>query len=315
MLEFVYKGLARIVSPGGERGKLQIFIFHRVLDKKDPLMPSEPDRAEFEHIIKAVSCVFNMLRLDDAVERLKAGTLPTRAACITFDDGYLDNLENAWPILKKYNVPMTIFVATDFMQGKMMWNDIITESVRRLSKLLELPGLGHKVIDFSLAESRLSKLQSLISEVKYLPSLERDSIVEKIANQAGYQPESLMMNETQIKNLDAQGVLIGAHTQSHPILTSLTDQEAQREIEQSKLQLEALLEKSVDYFAYPNGRVDADYNKRHATVVADLGFKAAVSTNLEIANGGCSLFELPRFTPWDKNINKFVLRSIAYSLK
>ena len=315
MLDLAYKGLAQFASPGGKRGKLQIFIFHRVLDQKDPLMPGEPDIVQFEGVIKSISCVFNTLRLDEAVERLKQGRLPTRAASITFDDGYLDNLENAWPILKKYNVPMTVFVATDFTQGQMMWNDVIIESVRKLNKPLRLPELGHESIDFSVAESQLSKLHMLINKVKYLQPSERATIVDKIAFQANYQMEPLMMNEAQLKSLDADGVLIGAHTQSHPILTSLTDQEAEQEIQQSKVRLEALLGKPVDYFAYPNGRLDADYNQCHVKIVEGLGFKAAVSTNKGVANSNAPMFELPRFTPWDINMNKFILRSIFYNIQ
>ena len=75
--------------------------------------------------------MFNVIPLLDAVRHSAAGTLPPRAACITFDDGYADNAEVALPILQRHKLHATFFVATGFLNGGRMWNDTIIELVRR----------------------------------------------------------------------------------------------------------------------------------------------------------------------------------------
>ncbi|HEX8606832.1 MAG TPA: hypothetical protein VF774_29590, partial [Pseudoduganella sp.] len=90
------KSLLSLLSPGGRHG-LSILIYHRVLPHKDPLFPSEVDAAEFSAQIGMLKSRFNVLPLLEAVRRAKDGTLPPRAAAITFDDGYADNAEVALP--------------------------------------------------------------------------------------------------------------------------------------------------------------------------------------------------------------------------
>jgi 2-methylisocitrate lyase-like PEP mutase family enzyme len=68
------------------------------------------------------------------------------------------------------------------------------------------------------------------------------------------------------------------------------------------------LGRRIDLFAYPNGRPGRDYAPEHAKLVRELGFKAAVSTSWGAARSGHDLYQLPRFTPWDKTPLRFVLR-------
>ena len=109
--------LIRYLSPSGTRARLSILIFHRVLPEPDPLAPELPDRVRFEQILQWLKSWLNVLPLDQAVRRLSTGTLPERAASITFDDGYADNCTVALPLLLKHGLPATFFIATGFLDG------------------------------------------------------------------------------------------------------------------------------------------------------------------------------------------------------
>ena len=119
------------------RGKLSILIFHRVLSKADPLLPSEPSAAQFDALLRHIKTRFAVLPLSDAVRRLYDGTLPAGALAITFDDGYADNLAVAAPILQRYGIPATVFISTGYLDGRCMWNDLVIEAFRS-SKQAEL---------------------------------------------------------------------------------------------------------------------------------------------------------------------------------
>ena len=123
--------LPRIINPGGE-ARLSILIYHRVLAKADPMRPGEPTVAEFESQMKWIRRYFTPLPLLEAAQKLAEGTLPSRAVCVTFDDGYADNEELAMPVLRRHGMPATVFVSTGSMNGGQMWNDTVIESIRPL---------------------------------------------------------------------------------------------------------------------------------------------------------------------------------------
>lgn len=315
MINDLYRLFANLASPGSARGKLQIFIFHRVLDRLDPLAPYEPDIVRFDRIARAISEVFNVISLNDAVEGLKKGTLPRRSACITFDDGYLDNYTNVLPLLLKYNLPATVFVATDFMDGGMMWNDVVIESVRSWHGPISIEELGVVGEQCGSDHHKREFLSSIIPKIKYMPPGQRAEVVAAIEEKTGYQRQPLMMSSEQIVAMRDSGITIGAHTRSHPILANLDDRNARYEIAESREILENLLKDKVGLFAYPNGIPSKDYSQRDVSIVKELGFNAAVSTRKNIATRNDGIYELPRFTPWDENVNKFMLRSLFETLK
>jgi hypothetical protein len=150
--------LFRTFSPAGASARLSIFIFHRVLPAADPLLPFEPSVEQFDWMVRLISRNFNVLPLSAAARRLQAGTLPTAAAAITFDDGYADNFEVAWPILAHYGIPATFFIATAFLDGGRMWNDEVIEAFRKVPEgelNLHQFDLGSHAARYGVANSRL----------------------------------------------------------------------------------------------------------------------------------------------------------------
>jgi peptidoglycan/xylan/chitin deacetylase (PgdA/CDA1 family) len=309
MLKTLFGGLSR----AGTSARLSVLIFHRVLLEIDPLFPDEIDASRFDLICGWLKSWFNVLPLDKAVAHLNAGTLPGRAACITFDDGYADNFQVALPILQRHGLTATFFISTGFLDGGRMWNDTIIESVRALAGATldgTSAGLGRYSLD-SVAQSQ-QVIGEIISKVKYLEIAERVKITETLARAASADlPKNLMMTSTEVKRLFQAGMQIGAHTVSHPILARLSGEEAKREIQNSKVFLEELLGERVGLFAYPNGKPGEDYSPQTVDTVRKLDFDAAVSTTWGVTSSGDDLLQIRRFTPWDKSKGKFGLRLLA----
>lgn len=301
------------VSPSGPRARLSVFIFHRVLADPDPLLPHEPDAIQFERIVSWIKSWFTVIPLDAAVDALKSAKLPARAAVITFDDGYADNCLVAMPILQKHGITASFFIATGYLDGGRMWNDTIIESVRHFEHAkLDLTQLGLDCYPTASNEEKRQAIDAIISKAKYLDPARRKEVTERISAITGKQlPSDLMMTSRQVKQMREANMQIGAHTVSHPILARTAIDNARDEIANSKAYLESLLEEPVTLFAYPNGKPGDDYLPEHATLIKEAGFVAAVSTAWGSADSETDLFQIPRFTPWNKTRFKFALRLIA----
>jgi peptidoglycan/xylan/chitin deacetylase (PgdA/CDA1 family) len=157
------------------------------------------------------------------------------------------------------------------------------------------------VFPVNSVEQRRAALDELIRRLKYLPAVERRMRCDQIAQViGGALPDDLMMTAAHVIALRDAGMQIGAHTVSHPILANLSDDEARREIVESRRSLESMLGERIGLFAYPNGKPATDYQPVHVEMVRGLGFVAAVSTAPGVAANATDPMELPRFTPWDR---------------
>lgn len=308
----ILKHITNITSNLYWEKRLIILIYHRVLDKPDPMRPSEIDVSTFTWHMDLLSKYFNVLSLDDAINRLQNHTLPHRAICITFDDGYADNYHNALPILLDRNLTACFFLATGYLNGGRMWNDTIIESFRNIDiSALSLDIANIKDFDFSSLSHRAIAAQQFINDIKHRPISQKDSYIKYLESITLNLPNNLMLTDHQIKDLHNKGMTIGAHTVSHPILLNLSTAAIKEELSQSRIALEQITGHPVDYFAYPNGRVGFDYLKEHTCIVKELGFRAAFTTHFGSITSKSDLWQLPRFRPWDKNPQKFMLR-LAY---
>lgn len=306
----MFKPLFGLASPAGANAPLSILIFHRVLEEPDPLFPDEMHARRFDEVCTWLKRWFQVLPLDFAVQALNAGALPARAACITFDDGYADNFKVAMPILQRHGLAATFFVATGFLDGGRMWNDTIIESVRACGQAkLDLSpiGLGRHQVE-GTSNKRVA-IHALINAIKYQPVADRVAVTQQLAGLAKASlPDNLMMTSAEVKSMRAAGMQIGAHTLSHPILARLGEAQAREEIQGSKSYLEKLLGERIGLFAYPNGKPGEDYSPENIETVRSLGFDAAVSTQWGVSRPGDDLFQIRRFTPWDRSRLRFGAR-------
>lgn len=306
---FPLKAMTSILSPAGNNARLSIAIYHRILEENDDLLGVNANAINFDLHVKYLAEHFSLLPLHEAIQRLQDGTLPSRAACITFDDGYADNAEVALPILQKHGVSATFFVATGFINGGIMWNDVVIEWMRRVSvDTLDLTdvGLGRHVIN--APAQRQEALFSLLNTLKYLPYEERKFKIDQLCSLIPISlPDNLMMTSEQIIKLHRAGMGVGGHTVNHPILARLTNDAVHSEIAENKETLESIIKAPVRFFAYPNGKPNQDYMPDHIEIIRNIGFEAAFTTAWGAAKIDSDLYQLPRFTPWVSDYLKFML--------
>jgi len=304
----------KIAPRGKGDGRLCVINYHRILQSTDPFLESEPDIATFHWQMELLASCFNVLPLHEAIDCLAKERMPPRAVCITFDDGYRSVHDFALPILKKFALPATVFVTSGYIDGGNMWNDRIIEAVQRLpAGQLDLRDMALGVHSLEHLADRTSTANKLTRMSKYLPPKARNDLIHKLDELAGDEPgHGLMLTRQMLARLAQEGIEIGAHTVTHPILTSLDDMNARDEITASKQQLEAITGKPVRLFAYPNGKLGADFDERHVAMAKEAGFSAAFTTSAGAATAKHDRFQLPRSRPWDATPSRFGFRLLRW---
>lgn len=300
----------RALAPGGRAGRLPIFIFHRVMERHDPLRSGEPDAERFERIVRFIVRNFRILPLVDAAQALVRGRLPAAAACITFDDGYADNVTRAAPILQRHGATATVFVSTAYVGGGCMWNDRIIEAVRVLpaGEVDWLPwGLGTATLGDDA--SRCALIERTLPQLKYRHPADRAAVADEIARHAGADLRSvLMLSIDQLRAWRDAGFDVGGHTMRHPVLARLDHKQAADEIGGGREQLTQWLGEAPRAFAYPNGAPTRDYGARDVVLSRAAGYTCAVTTARGAATPATDPYQLPRFTPWDRSMWAFGFR-------
>jgi len=312
IFNLAFRATGTVLSSSGKNNKLLILMFHRVLPQPDPLLPHDVDVNTFDWQMGLIKHCFTPLSLTEAAHRLRTGTLPPRSVCVTFDDGYADNYHFALPVLKKYDIPATVFVAVGFIDGGMMWNDAIIETCRHAkSGVMDLYAIGLDRYPINTQKERLDTINTVIQRLKYLPMEERQAKVEKITGLANEDlPNNLMMTHDQLNQLSLHGIEIGAHTVSHPILSRMPLDQAEYEIIEGRNRLQDMLGTTIKSFAFPNGKPGYDYGPDHVRTVRQAGFDVAVSTAWGYASSDGDPYQLPRIAPWDSSSLRYGLRML-----
>ncbi|HSJ07807.1 MAG TPA: polysaccharide deacetylase family protein [Longimicrobiales bacterium] len=310
----------RVVHPGG-RGV--VLLYHRVADDdSDPFgLCIAPER--FADHVRIVQEVGRPVTLDTFAAGLGDGSLPDRAVAITFDDGYIDNREEAEPILAELGVPGLVFVTTGpgGREREFWWDELerVLLQPGELPATLEVQVAG-RVLTWELGNDRLYTdahssrqrgwrlldaeqptrrhvaFRELYSLLQPLDAVERTRALDSLLAWAGDRAGTIRaarraMQPAEVAALAAGGTMaVGAHTTHHPALPSLTPAAQHTEIAASKRELEAWTGGPVTGFAYPYGLHDA------ASVAAarEAGFSYACSGVYAPARPGIDPFTIPR---------------------
>ncbi len=266
--------------------ELTVIMYHGII--KDPLMVNEwcfVEEHSFRLQIAYLKKHFEILSLSEAVERMRSGAIKRPTAVITFDDGYQNNFDVAFPILCKERIPGTIFLATGLIStNDTVWYGRINLALAKTQRTqIEWNGLR---FDLSTLDLKAKASVAIQESLKKLEHSQLMTTTRNIILQLDEDPDYLieadspfrMLDETAIVKMAGSGLIeFGAHTHHHAILSHLSDKERYNEIRQSIDAVCALTGSPCRYFAYPNGRAE-DYSAKTMRDLESCGIQIAVTT-------------------------------------
>ena len=283
------------------RRRLSILMFHGV--EAEPVSPPCDyvlDAATLQRQLEYIRTRFHVLPLEEALERLYAGTLPDRAATVTFDDGTMNLLTHAAPVLRAMKLPAAVFLATGLVDTEeTLWPDALWLAfAQSTASELDMAAFGLGVVPLSSAADRGAACSEVVEHLKALPDAARIAAVDSVIAQLD--PENRepgpfrMLSWDQARALSGDGtVTLHPHSFTHPILSRCPDEKVQHEIFQSCADIERETGSAPTIFAYPNGRPQ-DFDERSKTALRSRGIRWALATTSSFAHPNSDPLALPR---------------------
>jgi peptidoglycan/xylan/chitin deacetylase (PgdA/CDA1 family) len=308
-------------------------MYHRIGDLQFDPQLLRVTLQHFDEHLEILCRYANPISLQELSSALQKDKIPHHGVVITFDDGYIDNLQYAKPLLEHHDIPATIFVTAGQIgcQNEFWWDE--------LDRLLLLPGKLPSMLRLNIngsehywdtreatdyTEEEYQHYQDWHIEQTYDPSprhrfyrsiyhllhplngTERQGMIQELrtwANQdSRCRPSHRTLGMDEVSQLAEGGLIeIGAHTMTHPVLADLPVSVQRQEIIQSKACLEEILNHPVTSFSYPHG----SYAHKTISLVKEAGFNSACSSDPAVISRGADTFRLPRFSMRDWNGEEF----------
>jgi peptidoglycan/xylan/chitin deacetylase (PgdA/CDA1 family) len=272
-----FAGLCRLLT----RRHVRTFLYHRFSRQpgEDPRRLSSDLLARQLTTIVAHHAVWTPA--DHA--RALAGS-PAAGRCpvvITVDDGYRDFYEAAFPVLREARIPATLFVTTGFVDGIswLWWDRLEVLLAAAAPQRLELATTaGPLVLELTTGTGRVAAWHQVADHCRFLPDEAKETLLDDLARQLAVAPPESPpepyrpVTWDQIREMRRHGMLFGAHTVHHPILSRVPPERAREEMQISRARLETELGEPVGWFCYPQGG-PADVTPAVRNLVAELGFQ------------------------------------------
>lgn len=271
--------------------KFAILCYHRVGTEGVPLF-SRLDPMVFAAQMRYVRKHYRIVSLGQFCAEIRDGALVPPTLAITFDDGYRDLYTYAFPVLREYKIPATIYLIGKCMDtGEAPWYDRIFAALATTTMSIaeiELDVVRHFVL--STPSSRLAAAWDIICYLRSIPNCARQEWCAAFEKRISI-PEVLLKDRIltwhQARAMLKEGVSFGAHTMTHPVVSRLNASEMQDELGYSKSLIESHLDTEIRDFAYPFGK-PADCSPAAEQLLSRLGYRSGVTTttgvNLTFAN-------------------------------
>lgn len=305
-----FLGVMRICTPFAPltRGQGVIFMLHQVgQTKTDPFHPNGILNVTPQFLDEVITFVksegYDIIAMDDVAARLAGPKSARPFACFTLDDGYRDNLLNAYPVFKKHGVPFTVYVPTDYMDGDGdLWWLALEEAIRKANQLtLQMSGRERR-FELQTPDQKNKAFKQIYAWLRPQPEASLRQIVTEVSKQAGYDGSRLcsekVMTWDELRRLASDPlVTIGGHTRAHMALAKLSLPEARREVMEGAERLQKELGRPCQHFAFPYGD-EMSAGQRDYDLLRSLGFKTAVTTRKGVIQRyhRSRLTSLPRFS-------------------
>jgi peptidoglycan/xylan/chitin deacetylase (PgdA/CDA1 family) len=296
-------------------GGALILGYHRVAEIKRDAYEVCVTPKHFAEQMDILSQIARPMSLSKLVQSLKAGSVPPKAVAVTFDDGYADNLYEVKPVLERYSIPATVFVCTGYAGKEFWWDELdglVMSSQAELGALrLEVGKKSFVWRDLHVSHEAGPELRNKFRHALYhfllaLNVEEQSQAMEILRGWSGDMsseiPARTMTREELVRLATGELLEIGAHTRFHPMLPRLQVEEQRAEIVGSKRELEDMLGRRVDGFAYPNGRATTHAKK----IVREAGFVFACTSLHDVVRPASDLYELTRFWQTDVDGERFM---------
>lgn len=293
-----------------------ILTFHRVLEDGDVRRSNSPPgmivrRSTYENLLHFLGSHCDLISLAN-VPSWGAGNNRVRVA-ITFDDGWKDTDDIAFPLTQKWKVPLTVFVCPGLLgKSTPFWPEHVVRAWRsaqqdpEIRRGLEL--VCHEAgLDSSVRKSQKGnhRLEDLLLEFKQLPPCELEGTVQKLieltrrgAPGAENTGVDATMTWADAARIAREGAQLGSHTQNHVILTTIPVTAAQSELGESKRAIEAALNRPCTLFAYPNG----SWSPEVRDLVAKEGFGLAFVNTPGVWYSETDPWLIPRVNLWEGSL-------------
>lgn len=289
---------------------IQILFAHDILDINSPLYPfknalGDLGVKEFEKRMIYLKKHYTFISLAQAIELLRNDPHQRvrNTLVLTFDDGYRSIYSKVFPIIKRLDIPITVFLTTGFMRSSeeiggtrqsdnILWYDKLIQHIA-MSSITEInvTEYGNNLHYLRTFEQKIDFIEWYCNYIKDMSEFEKqkslDSLFaqlqtngnQNIDEQGSLRNSIEMLSWHEVKEMYSSGLVdFGAHSVTHPLLSRISLAQARSEIEASKMSIEKELECRVFAFAYPNGR-DQDFNENHIKILTNSGFACACTTS------------------------------------
>ena len=266
-----------------------VFMLHHVRPARDADFQPNSHLEVTPHFLRAVlahlrSQGIDIITMDELSRRITERDFSRRFACFSFDDGYRDNRDFALPVMREFDAPLTVHVASDFAQGTgILWWVALEMVIAKASRIEAEIGGATERLDTSTLAAKHAAFARLHDWLRALPG--RGDLARELGKlcaahglDAAAICRDLCMSWDELKPFAAEPLVsIGAHTVTHCNLALQSDQDASDEMTTSRARIEAALQRPVRHFAYPYGdRLAAA--RREFALANQAGFKTAVTT-------------------------------------